>query len=37
MRTRFLIACKRNGLNQRRVDLRTDLFHPPEAAQGRLF
>jgi DNA repair photolyase len=37
MRTRFLIACKRNGLNQRRADLRTDLFRPPEGAQGRLF
>jgi DNA repair photolyase len=37
MRTRFLIACKRNGLNQRRVTLRTDLFRPPQGAQGRLF
>jgi DNA repair photolyase len=37
MRTRFLIACKRNGLNQRRVDLRIDLFRPPQGAQGRLF
>jgi DNA repair photolyase len=37
MRTRFLIACKKNGLNQRRIDLRTDMFRPPEGAQLRLF
>jgi DNA repair photolyase len=37
MRTRFVIACKRFGLNGPRVELRTDLFRPPEGAQMRLF
>ncbi len=36
IRTRFRIACKRHGLNQARITLRTDLFRPPEGAQGRL-
>ena len=37
MRTRFVIACKRHGLNQRRVELRCDLFRPPPGVQGVLF
>jgi DNA repair photolyase len=37
MTTRFRIACARNGLNRERWQLRTDLFRPPEGAQGRLF
>jgi DNA repair photolyase len=37
MRTRFLIACKRFGLNGPRVELRTDLFRAPEGVQMRLF
>ena len=37
MLTRFKIACRRYGLNGTRIVLRTDLFRPPEGAQGRLF
>ncbi len=37
MRTRFVIACRKHGLNNARVTLRSDLFTPPEGAQGRLF
>ena len=37
MRTRFLIACKRHGLDGPRVVLRCDLFRPPDDAQLRLF
>ena len=37
MRTRFHIACKRNGLAGERLQLRTDLFRPPAGAQGELF
>jgi hypothetical protein len=37
MLTRFKIACRRYGLNGARITLRTDLFRPPEGAQGRLF
>jgi len=36
LRTRFSIACRKLGLNQRKVLLRTDLFRPPEGAQLRL-
>nr|MBA3898273.1 radical SAM protein [Sphingomonadaceae bacterium] len=35
--TRFRIACRKHGLNGERAPLRTDLFRPPEGAQGRLF
>lgn len=37
MRTRFHVACRKYGLNQDRVALRTDLFRAPAGAQGRLF
>ncbi len=37
MRTRFAIACRKLGLNQTRVALRSDLFRPPAGRQGRLF
>ena len=37
MQTRFRIACRRHGLDGERVQLRSDLFRPPEGAQGRLF
>jgi DNA repair photolyase len=37
MRTRFLIACRKHGLNQSRVTLRNDLFRPPAGPQGSLF
>ena len=36
MRARFLIACRKHGLNKTRLTLRTDLFTPPEGAQRRL-
>jgi len=37
MLTRFKMARRRYGLEGPRVDLRCDLFLPPEGAQGRLF
>ena len=37
LRQRFNAACRRCGLNQKRILLRTDLFRPPEGAQLRLF
>ena len=37
MRTRFVIACRKHGLNNARITLRSNLFTPPEGAQGRLF
>ena len=37
MVTRFRLASKRFGLNGQRVELRTDLFRPPEGAQMQLF
>jgi DNA repair photolyase len=36
MRTRFIIACRKHGLNKMQVVLRSDLFEPPEGAQRRL-
>ncbi len=36
MRTRFIIACRKHGLNKARVVLRSDLFEPLEGAQRRL-
>jgi DNA repair photolyase len=30
IRTRFALACKKNGLNQERIKLRSDLFEAPE-------
>lgn len=37
LRTRFHIACRKHGLNQERITLRSDLFRPPAGAQGDLF
>lgn len=37
LRTRFRIACDKNGLRHDRIALRTDLFRPPLGAQGDLF
>jgi DNA repair photolyase len=37
MRTRFVIACRKHGLDKSRVMLRTDLFRPPAGDQGALF
>ena len=37
MRTRFAIACRKHGLANRGVTLRTDLFRPPAGPQGELF
>lgn len=37
LRTRFTIACRKYGLDQRRIALRTDLFCPPRGPQGELF
>ena len=37
MLTRFRIARRKYGLEGPRVELRCDLFRPPEGAQGRLF
>ena len=36
LRTRFKIACQKDGLNKERIKLRCDLFRPPEGAQLRL-
>ncbi|HEV2567543.1 PA0069 family radical SAM protein [Sphingomonas sp.] len=36
LRTRFHRMCKKLGLNDARMDLRTDLFRPPDGAQLRL-
>ena len=35
--TRFGIQCRKLGLNRMRIDLRSDLFRPPQGAQMRLF
>ena len=37
LRTRFHIACRKHGLNQERITLRSDLFRPPAGPQGELF
>jgi DNA repair photolyase len=36
LRTRFGITCRKLGLNQQKMTLRTDLFVPPKGAQMRL-
>lgn len=36
LRTRFSIACRKHGLNNEKISLRTDLFRPPEGDQLRL-
>ncbi len=37
LRTRFRIACRKHGLEGRRITLRSDLFGPPAGPQGELF
>ena len=37
MRARFRLACRRHGLANERMVLRTDLFRPPAGDQGELF
>ena len=37
LRTRFRLACRRFGLANERLVLRTDLFRPPRGNQGELF
>ena len=37
LRTRFQIGCRRAGLANERIALRTDLFRRPQGAQGELF
>ena len=37
LRQRINAACRRSGLNQERIVLRTDLFRAPEGAQLKLF
>ena len=37
LRTRFQITCRKLGLNESRITLRSDLFRPPAGAQGELF
>jgi DNA repair photolyase len=36
LRTRFRLACRKLGLNEQQITLRTDLFCPPEGDQLRL-
>lgn len=36
IRTRFAKACRKHGLNQERIALRSDLFRPPAGPQGEL-
>jgi DNA repair photolyase len=37
LQTRFQIAAKKYGLDQERLNVRTDLFRPPAGPQGELF
>ena len=37
LRARFRLACRRHGLRNERLALRTDLFRPPRGDQGELF
>ncbi|HEX8445607.1 MAG TPA: PA0069 family radical SAM protein [Sphingomonas sp.] len=37
LRTRFRIACRKAGLGHIKLDLRTDLFRPPDGPQLSLF
>ncbi len=37
LQTRFAIACRKHGLDQKRIVLRTDLFRAPAGPQGELF
>ena len=37
IRTRFAKICRRHGLNQEKISLRSDLFRPPAGPQGELF
>ncbi|SNS76769.1 DNA repair photolyase [Sphingomonas laterariae] len=37
IRTRFRLACRKYGVTNERIDLRTDLFRPPQGDQLSLF
>lgn len=37
IRTRFEKTCRKHGLNERKIELRSDLFRPPAGRQGELF
>jgi hypothetical protein len=37
LRRRFTIACRRYGIGNERIALRTDLFRRPHGRQGELF
>jgi DNA repair photolyase len=37
LRTRFHIVCRKHGMNDERITLRSDLFRPPAGPQGELF
>lgn len=37
IRTRFEKACRKHGLNEQRIELRSDLFRRPAGRQGELF
>lgn len=37
IRTRFAKACRKHGLNQEKIMLRSNLFRPPSGPQGELF
>ena len=37
LKTRFHRACRKHGLNNERLQLRSDLFRPPRGPQGELF
>ncbi|NNC71935.1 MAG: PA0069 family radical SAM protein [Sphingomonadaceae bacterium] len=37
LRTRFEKACRKHGLNQHKIELRSDLFRRPAGRQGELF
>jgi hypothetical protein len=37
LRNRFHRMCRKLGLNGERMELRTDLFRPPDGPQLRLF
>jgi DNA repair photolyase len=37
IRTRFIHACRKHGMKNEKIRLRTDLFRPPQGAQLSLF
>ena len=36
LRSRFDLACRRHGLNRKRLELRTDLFSPPRSGPAQI-